>query len=107
MGRRNYAHVVEVPFWDYMIRILQTVLALALIIFTAYTVVFKDFKAVRLAVFTVSRYFFLDIAAELKTEISPSVPLRLVCIRSCHLGLLPYRCPRTTVHLQLGRCHRH
>lgn len=54
MGR-NYDHVVDVPFWDYMIRILQAILALALVILTIYTLVFNDFPAVRLSLFTVSQ----------------------------------------------------
>lgn len=53
MGRRNYAHVVDVPFWDYMIRIVQAVLALALVILTAYAVAFNNFASVRLSVFAV------------------------------------------------------
>lgn len=53
MGR-NYAHVVDVPFWDYMIRIVQAILALILIILTAYSVVSNNYASVRLSVFTAS-----------------------------------------------------
>ncbi|KAI6785515.1 uncharacterized protein J7T54_007158 [Emericellopsis cladophorae] len=51
MARRNYAHVVEVAFWDYMTRIVQTILALALVILSAWLVVFVNTWPDRLSLF--------------------------------------------------------
>ncbi len=53
MGR-NFAHVVEVPFTDYVLRITETIFALALIVLSTYTLIFYNYTAVRLALFTVS-----------------------------------------------------
>ncbi|KAL1860754.1 hypothetical protein Plec18170_001266 [Paecilomyces lecythidis] len=50
--RRNYTHVVEVPFWDYMIRFLQVILASALLILTAYTITLVNSASVRLSLFS-------------------------------------------------------
>lgn len=54
---RNYAHVVEVSFSDYVLRYIQTILALALLVLTAYTISFNDYASVRLSVFAVSAIF--------------------------------------------------
>merc|ERR1711988_654654 len=51
MARRNYAHVVDVAFWDYMTRIVQTMLALALVILSAWLVVFVNTWPDRLSLF--------------------------------------------------------
>ena len=53
MGR-NYAHVVDVAFWDYMARISQVILALVLLILSAWTIVFVDSWVICLTLFTVS-----------------------------------------------------
>lgn len=90
MGR-NYAHVVDVPFWDYMIRILQAILALALVILTVYALVFDNYRSVRLSVFTVS---ILEWHCETGTNFLLLVPL------GCgYSGLLSYCRPCAAIHL--------
>lgn len=99
MGR-NYSHVVDVPFWDYMIRIVQAILAMALVILTAYTLAFNDFASVRLSLFTVS--------PEDSQRSKRWLIFMLLGSLGCrHLGLLPHRCPCPPLYLQLGRRHHH
>ncbi|CEJ81580.1 hypothetical protein VHEMI01701 [[Torrubiella] hemipterigena] len=49
--RRNYAHVVDVPFSLYLTRFFQALLAGCLLGLTAYAIAFNDFASVRLSVF--------------------------------------------------------
>lgn len=102
MGHRNYAHVVEVAFWDYMIRILQTVLALALVILAAWLVVFANTWPDQLALFTVSCYYYNSLP-----RMSPCSSYFLGRLGPGNTGILQHCCPRTPLHLQLGGAHRH
>ncbi|WPG98779.1 Hypothetical protein R9X50_00157500 [Acrodontium crateriforme] len=38
----NSAHIVDVPFWDYMVRIVQVLVSLAVLFLAAYNVAFDD-----------------------------------------------------------------